>query len=420
MKKIIRSVILSLSLMVVLLAAGTFFLSSATKVSGQQSRGWRVWVKTSPCSGRFDWLTVAKETPPPQGGGLSDYVPYETLLGRAPAGMMDCLDSSERGCTFAQAEQLREALRFNSKFSNYCCRDYSVWKDTQTGKAYVALVRTGTPGLGQQFVKGNLCCEEAEALAGTPGVCSGRKASGSGWGTYQNGSVNQGDGTTLTYYRGTTAEQCRADCDKNPGCAAFTFIKAGAFGPNDPAMCYLMSEVKKVTPSSCCVTAIKNESDGGSRSARNTNRNRTTPTRPQVEALPADADEPVAKTSTPPARPPVTKIPTPTSAGGTCTASDQALWAKISGTWQAKYGYVTFSGSCENITGFWMQGTWSHPLRKDGTDQRGEISDGKMSGGSLTFRFFQPWGDQRKGSDSCYPSDDGKKLNCRYLESLWR
>ena len=186
-KKTIRIVSLSLAIAVILVAAGTFFLPSVAKVAGQDvagqnvGRGWRVFVRTSPCSGRFDWLSVAREAPPPQGGGLSTYVPYETVLGRAPAGVKNCLESNPNlGCTFAEAETLREALRFNSKLSDYCCHDYSVWKNSQTDKLYVALVRTGTPGAGQEFVKGNLCCEEAEALAGTPGVCSGTKTGGKG------------------------------------------------------------------------------------------------------------------------------------------------------------------------------------------------------------------------------------------------
>ena len=80
---------------------------------------------------------------------------------------------------------------------------------------------------------------------------------GGGWGPRQQASINQGDGQLLTYYGGTTPEQCQADCDENPRCKAFTFIKPGAYSPNDPPMCYLMSEAQRLTPSSCCITAIK-------------------------------------------------------------------------------------------------------------------------------------------------------------------
>jgi len=70
-------------------------------------------------------------------------------------------------------------------------------------------------------------------------------------------SISQGDGKVLTFYRGTTPEQCQADCEKNRQCIAFTLIRAGAYNPNDPPMCYLMSEARKLTPSPCCITAIK-------------------------------------------------------------------------------------------------------------------------------------------------------------------
>jgi hypothetical protein len=78
------------------------------------------------------------------------------------------------------------------------------------------------------------------------------------WGPTQQASINQGDGQMMTYYRGTTPEQCRADCEVKPRCKAYTYIKAGAYNPNDPPMCYLMSEARKLTPSPCCISAIKN------------------------------------------------------------------------------------------------------------------------------------------------------------------
>ncbi len=65
------------------------------------------------------------------------------------------------------------------------------------------------------------------------------------------------NGERLTYYRGTTVEQCRSDCDQNPKCRAFTLIRAGAYNPDDPPMCYLMSEVTEVVSHSCCISAIK-------------------------------------------------------------------------------------------------------------------------------------------------------------------
>lgn len=79
-----------------------------------------------------------------------------------------------------------------------------------------------------------------------------------GWEPIDNqASLN---GTNLTYYRGTTVEQCQADCDKNPKCKAFTLIRAGAYNPGDPPMCYLAAEVTGSVVSSCCISAVKSGS----------------------------------------------------------------------------------------------------------------------------------------------------------------
>jgi hypothetical protein len=77
-----------------------------------------------------------------------------------------------------------------------------------------------------------------------------------GWGPRNdNAGINEGE--RLTYYVGTTPEQCQADCDKTPRCKAYTYIRPGAYNPGDPPMCYLMSEAKELTPSPCCISAIK-------------------------------------------------------------------------------------------------------------------------------------------------------------------
>lgn len=76
------------------------------------------------------------------------------------------------------------------------------------------------------------------------------------WGP-RNDQASINEGERLTYYPGTTPEQCQADCDGNPRCKAYTYIRAGAYNPNDPPMCYLMSEAKQLNPSPCCISAIK-------------------------------------------------------------------------------------------------------------------------------------------------------------------
>ncbi|MGC2234564.1 MAG: PAN domain-containing protein [Pyrinomonadaceae bacterium] len=65
------------------------------------------------------------------------------------------------------------------------------------------------------------------------------------------------NGENLTYYPATTVEKCQADCAKNERCKGFTFIRAGAYNPNDSAMCYLASVVTEMVPHDCCISAIK-------------------------------------------------------------------------------------------------------------------------------------------------------------------
>jgi hypothetical protein len=64
-------------------------------------------------------------------------------------------------------------------------------------------------------------------------------------------------GERLTYYRGTTPEQCKKDCEKNSDCKGFGLVRAGFYNPSDPPMCYLLSKVTGSTPSPCCISGIK-------------------------------------------------------------------------------------------------------------------------------------------------------------------
>lgn len=130
--------------------------------------GWKVWVKTSPCAGgRTDWISVAKITPT-EGGGGSYYETADRIAGGFP-----CLKIGDNSCTFAAATDVANKIRASEQFANYCCRDYSVWKNTQTGKMSVVLGKFSTAGFGWELVKGDLCCEEAESLSGISGACSG-------------------------------------------------------------------------------------------------------------------------------------------------------------------------------------------------------------------------------------------------------
>ncbi|MBP8114658.1 MAG: hypothetical protein KAY50_04820 [Chitinophagaceae bacterium] len=147
-----------------LMLAGIFIfylLNSPLSVSGQGGE-WKVWVKAAPCSGRFDWITVAKENP--TGGGNFFYLANFIFPGTT---------CTNFGCTFSAATAVANSLRTSSEFFKYCCRDYSVWENLQTGKRSVVVGKFGTAGLGWVIVKADLCCEEAEALAGITGACSG-------------------------------------------------------------------------------------------------------------------------------------------------------------------------------------------------------------------------------------------------------
>ena len=142
----------------------------STSGGDKSGTGWKVWVKTSPCSGgRTDWISVAKENPGFGGGGSS----WQTAdLLTSP---LAC--TVENSCTFGMAQDIAAKVRPSNSFSKYCCRDYSVWKNTQTNE-FTITKGQGTAGFGWQFEKGNLCCEEAENIAGKPGACSGSNQGG--------------------------------------------------------------------------------------------------------------------------------------------------------------------------------------------------------------------------------------------------
>ena len=78
-----------------------------------------------------------------------------------------------RAALSSRLTSVANSLKPSPEFFKYCCRDYSVWQHQQTGKMTVVLGKFGTAGPGFILVKSDLCCEEAESLAGIPGACSG-------------------------------------------------------------------------------------------------------------------------------------------------------------------------------------------------------------------------------------------------------
>lgn len=120
--------------------------------------GFRVWARVSGCSGtRTDWVSVAKENP--SGFQLADFV----------LSPLTCSLSAPGGCTFAAATAEAAAVRASPRFSNFCCREYSVIQNGRTGEMFVH--KGMSYPFGFDVVRGNLCCEEAESLAGKPGGC---------------------------------------------------------------------------------------------------------------------------------------------------------------------------------------------------------------------------------------------------------
>ena len=62
---------------------------------------------------------------------------------------------------------------------------------------------------------------------------------------------------TLTYYPSQSAASCRADCQNNPLCAAYSWVKPGGYTVGDPPVCYLIATVGPLVQSPCCISAVK-------------------------------------------------------------------------------------------------------------------------------------------------------------------
>jgi hypothetical protein len=102
-------------------------------------------------------VSVAQRNPA-EGGGGSSWSLADLLI--TP---MSCTTASDESCNFAAANEVANTIRASSKFTKYCCRDYSVWENTQTKE--MSLVKgMGSAGYGWTQIKSNLCCEEAEAM----------------------------------------------------------------------------------------------------------------------------------------------------------------------------------------------------------------------------------------------------------------
>jgi hypothetical protein len=70
-------------------------------------------------------------------------------------------------------------------------------------------------------------------------------------------TFNAQTGTTLTYYGCPSAATCRADCENNPKCMAYSWVKPAGYQPGDPPVCYLLSSWTGLIKHSCCISAVK-------------------------------------------------------------------------------------------------------------------------------------------------------------------
>jgi hypothetical protein len=232
---------------------------------------WFVWEQSSPCvDSRQDWFTVAQDYP----GGNSAWEEAEGPFDSFAAAM-------------AAADGRKQGPRFPD-FRRRCCDDWAVLRSDAGGTPAFSVAKL-TPGssfpFGTQVERGGLCCEEAFEAAGLSAAgqndCRSLRLADGSLVTQQNGQftratnpttgsgsfgqINQAaglDGKALRFYGGSTPEQCQADCENDPACQGYTFMRAGAHLPSDPDMCYLMEVATRFTPSPCCVSGIRGPATG--------------------------------------------------------------------------------------------------------------------------------------------------------------
>src|SRR4030095_1652415 len=65
------------------------------------------------------------------------------------------------------------------------------------------------------------------------------------------------NGTNLTYYPSPAVANCKNDCNGNPNCKGWTWIRPGAYTPGDNSMCYLKSVVTAQVRHPCCISGLK-------------------------------------------------------------------------------------------------------------------------------------------------------------------
>ena len=71
-------------------------------------------------------------------------------------------------------------------------------------------------------------------------------------------TFNSSTATNLRFFGSASAASCRAECEKESKCMAFSWIKPAGYQPGDPPMCYLLSSWAGLVQHPCCISAVRN------------------------------------------------------------------------------------------------------------------------------------------------------------------
>ena len=153
------------------LAIGVFLGPVTPTAAEPPITEWRVWMKMTPCSSsRADWVTAA-ERDPTTGAGGAHFVTYpgSHAWGTLAEAMSEAILLRNALGTFGSGE-----TPLQPKYSSYCCPNYRVFKNMETGKYSIVVGAQGSPGNNFTQEGGLMCCEDAAATAGFPAsYCGG-------------------------------------------------------------------------------------------------------------------------------------------------------------------------------------------------------------------------------------------------------
>jgi hypothetical protein len=81
---------------------------------------------------------------------------------------------------------------------------------------------------------------------------------GSGGFTRENNvSINRASTIRFFALQSPAVDLCQETCAGTADCVAFTFVRPGAYSPNDPPMCYLFSTPGEKAATACCISGFR-------------------------------------------------------------------------------------------------------------------------------------------------------------------